>query len=461
MDKLIIYELNELPQKLLKDYISLKPKSTIAEIYTSGLLKTTETYDSGELHPWSTWPTFYRGVNNDTHNIRFINQDKSIADTIYPNVWELLAKNGIKIGIFGSLQSHPPLITDNVDFYLPDTFAPDSRALPEILSTFQDFNLSIVVNNNAISRGIRVSDILNFSKCIKENLISPITLFKIFLHLSKEIILPKYKLRRSLMQPVLGFDPYFNQLNKYKPSFSTFFTNHLAGMLHRYWYDFYPEDFENKPRKKSIFKKDSILKALDIADIQIKKLLFFSKKYNYNLWIASSMGQGAINRGKYKKEIYLKNPNQLINTFKLNKKDYDFMPSMYPDINLKCNNEESLKIILRKINHLVDYKNNPLLKLRYRPTSFKINLIIDNNCKLNQNNFLLFNDEKISLDEIGFESFERDIGTGYHIPEGILLSYGNKSFNLLKKYSKIDTTSMAPLILKFFNLEKEHYMKST
>ena len=61
MKKLIIYELNECPEKLLNDYIELKPKSSIAAIYKLGFLKKTKTEDSGELHPWSTWPTFYRG----------------------------------------------------------------------------------------------------------------------------------------------------------------------------------------------------------------------------------------------------------------------------------------------------------------------------------------------------------------------------------------------------------------
>ena len=75
------------------------------------------------------------------------------------------------------------------------------------------------------------------------------------------------------MQPLLSFDPYLGQLKSSKPQFSTFFTNHLAGMMHRYWYDYYPEQFKNNIRKKSTFKKNSIIKALDIADHQIKNLL--------------------------------------------------------------------------------------------------------------------------------------------------------------------------------------------
>ena len=57
------------------------------------------------------------------------------------------------------------------------------------------------------------------------------------------------------MQPLLSFDPYLLQLKKFKPSFSTYFTNHLAGMMHRYWYDYYPMEFKNSLRDISIFKK--------------------------------------------------------------------------------------------------------------------------------------------------------------------------------------------------------------
>ena len=108
MQKLLIYELNEIPKKLLDDYIKQKPYSTLAYIFNNGLFRQTITSDCGELHPWSTWPTFYRGVDNSKHGIQFINQDKSYADINYPSVWNILSRKNISIGIFGSLQSYPP-----------------------------------------------------------------------------------------------------------------------------------------------------------------------------------------------------------------------------------------------------------------------------------------------------------------------------------------------------------------
>ena len=37
------------------------------------------------------------------------------------------------------------------------------------------------------------------------------------------------------MQAILSFDVYEKYLLKEKPEFTTYFTNHVAGMMHRYW----------------------------------------------------------------------------------------------------------------------------------------------------------------------------------------------------------------------------------
>ena len=72
---------------------------------------------------------------------------------------------------------------------------------------------------------------------------------------------------------------------------------------------------------------------------------------------------------------------------------------------------------------------------------------------------LFFKKKKYSLNKLGLEIFKRDQGTGYHIPEGILLAYGSKSESLIKKFKTIDTKLFAPLILSFFKLRKMEYMQ--
>ena len=105
---LIIYELNEVPKKIIDYYVKIKPDSNLNKLIIKGTFIETTTDDIGELHPWSSWPTVHRGVDNSMHKIKFINQNLEIAKN-YPPIWELLIKEKISIGIFGSLQSYPPI----------------------------------------------------------------------------------------------------------------------------------------------------------------------------------------------------------------------------------------------------------------------------------------------------------------------------------------------------------------
>ena len=92
-------------------------------------------------------------------------------------------------------------------------------------------------------RSIRKIEIKYFLDCILKSSIRIKNLFKILTHIFLEKVNPKFKKRRALLQPNLSFDIYFRNLQKSKPDFSTFFTNHLAGMMHYYWLDIFPEEF--------------------------------------------------------------------------------------------------------------------------------------------------------------------------------------------------------------------------
>ena len=117
------------------------------------------------------------------------------------------------------------------------------------------------------------------------------------------------------------------------------------------------------------------------------------------------------------------------------------------------------KINTKEIKCLLDSNNKQIIKLRYQPNANKINLIINTSEKLIKDNYLLFKNKKYSIKKLGFEIFNRDQGTGYHISDGILLAYGSKSKSLFKKFKTIDTKLFAPLILSFFKLENEIYAR--
>ena len=253
------------------------------------------------------------------------------------------------------------------------------------------------------------------------------------------------------MQPYIGFEIYFNELNNHNPSFSTFFTNHVAGMMHRYWKNLFPEDF-----KISNFKKDfhsySIIRAMDIADKQIGKLYKYSLEKNANLWILSSMGQKAIDRGKYIGETFLDSFPDFISSLNLNIAEFKLLPAMQPDICIKCKNEKSLNELLKVIENFVDINDQVIFKKRYEPNGLNLNLSIQNSRCLETSGLAkIKNCNPKEISHFGLKIIFRDIGTGYHCPEGVLIAFGpdkEKIKDLKRKNNGIIKTSSIHNLIK-------------
>ena len=456
---LILYELNEVPKKLIDKYVQIKPNSAFAKLLKEGKLINTITYDTGELHPWTTWPTLHRGINNDKHNIKFLNQPLDESE-VFPPIWNILQKNDIKIGVFGSLQSYPPLKAKNVSFFLPDTFAPTPDAFPSNLKTFQEFNLKICSENKAISEGISKNLYFKFLELIIKRILSFKTLSRVIIHYLKEKLNCKYRKRRALIQPILGFDLFFKSLDKYKPRFSTFFTNHVAGIIHRYWRDLFPEDFNSSNiYETNKFNKDSVIKAMDIADRQINKLMKYCDKNSINLWIASSMGQKKREEIALSIDIQIFDMQLFLESINLNPNHYVEKPAMQPDICIEYSNENDFKKLTKNLESIRDVSGNKIIEQRYKNEGKVVNLSIKMTKDLVQNRIIKINEKIKNPENIGIKFISRDPGTAYHTPEGIFIMYGSETHKY--KFSEkefLDTTKIAPMILDIFNIKNPSYM---
>ena len=148
---------------------------------------------------------------------------------------------------------------------MPDTFAPDSNAYPQLLSIFQQFNLKLVSQNKATAGKFSFTDVTRFLYLVLRGSFSFQSVIKTIFHPIKELFSKKERNKRSLFQALLSFDLYYKHLSYFRPQFSTYFTNHLAGMMHRYWIHVFPDDFPD-PSSPNIFYRDLVVEALDISD---------------------------------------------------------------------------------------------------------------------------------------------------------------------------------------------------
>ena len=308
---LVVYELNEVPPRVIYDYCNLKPNSTIAKLLKINNLIATESPDKGELHPWTTWPTLHRGVPSSIHNIRSLNQDLS-SSANYPPIWEVLISNKLNVGIFGSLHSYPfPGDSPYISFYVPDTFAPEPLCSSPRLTALQRFNLMMSSSNKAYSRRINLREVLFFLQLLVKFQL-PFSLFSLATkQILLEVLNSQFKARRPFLQPILFFDKFISELSFHKPRYASFFTNHVAGVMHRFWHYTYPADFpRNFPN--SLIKKRHIIKAMDIVDRQLCSLTKFCQKNNYDLWVLSSMGQEPLADYIELSELVLEEPSKLL-----------------------------------------------------------------------------------------------------------------------------------------------------
>ena len=426
---LVVYELNEVPWRVIDWYVRRKPDSALARMLNQANTLTTVTRDEGELHPWTTWPTLHRGVTNSVHKIRFINQSLAEAKA-YPPVWETLQTAGKRVGLFGSLQSYPPPEAGGYEFYVPDTFAPGPETLPHKYEAFQRFNLRQTQQDGAKAKPVHfdsssADDLLGMLR----SGLSITTSLALASHLIKERLNPLHRSRRSVMQAFVAFDIFQDALKNSRPEFCTFFTNHVAGMMHRYWKYSFPEDFGFQIKTaEDKFHAESIAFAMDIANLQIGVLMQYVASRNGRLLVATSMGQEAIDRGEYLGEWRITNVPQFLRAIAWTLPVRDLL-AMQPDFNFALNSEADAEHFLAATAALVDANGKNIWK-RAQRMGATVNLgLAPSSSALESGEVFLANasttKKMLPIADLGIEFLKRDPGTGYHQPRGALLLYGN------------------------------------
>jgi hypothetical protein len=250
--RIVLFELNEVPWRIVDEYVADHPHAALSRILRSSRCYTTVTADRGHLSPWTTWPTLHRGVNDEQHMIGSFGQDRAQADRCFPPVWQLLHDAGVSVGICGTLHSFPaPEDISSYSFYLPDTFAADATAFPAELEAFQEFNLTMVAaSSRNVDTAIPRAAALKFLRQTPKIGIRPRTFAALAQQLLAERRSPWLSTRRRSFQSIFAFDLFEKQLKTTRPAFSSFFTNHVASAMHRYWAAGHPGDYEEVALEK-------------------------------------------------------------------------------------------------------------------------------------------------------------------------------------------------------------------
>jgi hypothetical protein len=460
--KIIFFELNEVPLKIIQHFTRLYPESWLAKVYANSRRYETIAEDQGHLSPWVTWPTVHRGVSNEKHFISDFGQDLNDQEKQFPAIWNLLAQNGIKVGLFGSLHTYPmPSRTENFSFYVPDTFAAGSECFPKKLEAFQKFNLQMArENSRVVNRKIPGREAIQFLLKLPDMGFRFKTATDIAAQLVDERINKWKVVRRRTYQSVIGFDIFFKQLQTHKPDFATFFTNHVASSQHRYWAAAFPEDYDNLALGREWIEtyNGEIVYTMKKADAMIGRLVkFINHNPDYALWIVTSMGQQAVEAREIYTDLFVTNGKKFMDNFGLGAGSYELRPSMVPQFNVQVHvdkrKEFEEKLATLRIN-------GQTIHCRQKSEGFYSLDIGFANLDESKITIELMG-QNIPLEHSGLENVkiqDRCGATAYHIPQGSLLIYSPASGKGNKDTAAVSTTDIAPALLRNFNVPVPAYM---
>lgn len=463
--RFILFELNEVPLRVVRHYAERRPASAFAKVLENGRSWTTVTPDQGHLSPWITWPTLHRGVSSADHKIAALGQDVTAIDCKYPPVWSILAEAGRRVGMFGSLHSYPPPKNlDAYDFYVPDTFAAGPEAKPAELAAFQQFNLHMVDRSGRnVSGELPVKQALPFLMRSLPAGIRPATMAKIARQVASERIWRHRTARRRTIQSLLAFDLFLAQLHAKKPDAAFFFTNHVASSMHRYWPATFTDDYRQTKWSDDWVRRfaGEVDYVMGEADQMLGELLVFADRNpDTVVLVASSMGQAAVDEAnrQISTEVLLRDMNKFLDAIGVDG-GWERRRTMEPTYTLAFQDSTAADACMAALGK-VKIAGVPIDHRRLDANGIEI--VLGQSNLSDADVTVTIGNRSVAPEEAGIANvpIEDEVGAAaYHIPEGMLLAYDpRRQWRDAPSDEPISSTRIAPTLLELQGLRRPAYM---
>jgi hypothetical protein len=463
--KIILFELNEVPYRVIDDFCVARPGSALARVLPHCRQFETYTEDLSNLSPWKTWPSLHRGVPDVRHLIHDFGQELSSVDREYPPLWRLLAEHGVPTGVCGSLHTYPvPTDLNGYTFFIPDTFAAGSECFPKTLDAFQRFNVGMVSESTRnVDTHVPWASALRLLAAAPDLGLKPATFGQLAGQLVGEKLQGWRTTRRRSYQAVLAFDVFMRQLERTQPAFATFFTNHVASSMHRYWAATYPQDYETFGFDRSWVDtyRDEIDFTMGKFDAFVARLVRFVDLHpGYALWVATSMGQAATQAHPIETTLYATDVERLAAGLGASADAWSRMPSMRPQVNLRVSEREVAAFRASLSGLSID--GVPVVFRESEKGFFSIDFGQEN-LHLKPEARATLHGRPVAFEALGLSNIEIEDKSGttaYHVPQGALIIYDPADHTPRGAVRpQVSTLELAPSLLQGFGVPVPAYMR--
>lgn len=427
---ILLLEINEVPWRVVDHYSCLPAYPNLARFFRQCAQFTTQAENMPELSPWITWPSLHRGSTVQDHQIRFLGQDPSTFRG--RTIWEEYRAQGASVGICGSLQSWPARDPGPGGFYIPDTFARDERCIPDAVNAFQALNLSLtqgsarVAHNRLPLTGAALKFLVRAPALGVRFSTAAALAWQVLL----ERIDPSRAARRPIFQARLLWDIFRRQYKaEAPPAFSTFFTNHVANIMHRYWSHIFPGDFGHEPAEGP--HAATMAHAMELLDCMLGEALELQRKNpEILLAFASSMGQSAKEWDNYEGvSAFVQDPHQLIRSLlpELPRDAYSRSMAMVPQLTLTIEDGAARAALTESLEQTRTVSGQRLFFVEGNGHQLSISLRTPSRKDIAAGGFLAGTKEAqqiVAWEKAGIRIEEAGPASAYHIPEGIFALRG-------------------------------------
>lgn len=470
--KVILFEMNEVPYRVLDDFARRHPHSAVARLMVRSKQLETVCEDQIELDPWSAWPTLHRGVTDQEHGVRHLGQSLESANRCFPPLWEILARHGRSVGVFGSLHSSAlPAAPERYAFYLPDCFAEHGFAHPPRLRAFQELNL-LMTRRSArnVDRAIPLRAAAAFLRDYLRNGFDRGTAATVLRALAAERANPERKSRRRSLQPLIGLDLFLPLVRRAQPELATFHTNHVAANLHRFWAAAFPEDVSAPPMPPEWCRRyaGEIEYSMQVLDRMLGRLRSCADAHDYLLLAASGIGQAGVPAERTCGFVTITDLGRFMSRMGVAAGAWQRKPAMVPCLTVSVAPAsadgfearlKSLSIGGHRVRRARREGSAPFSFDRSENGAFHFYVYFDelDMARLEPS----VGDRRVAPADLGLGFFRQEEGvacSGRHTPFGVLLVYDPRRRAGAAPRGVISTLEIAPALLENFGIAVPSYM---
>lgn len=237
----ILLEFNEICPTLLQQFMARGELPNFRRFYESSQVYVTDAREEHpNLEPWIQWVTVHSGKPYDDHGVFYLGDGRNLRSKC---VAELLSDAGIRVGVFGSMNTN---YTQLNGYFVPDPWDKDGKAHPSWLQPYYDV-VSRQVQAASHKGPMSTADKATLAWFLARHGLrfqSGVAVIKQLLAERKQ---PALEWRRASLFEELQYD-LFRWLNrKFKTQFATLFCNSTAHYQHYFWRNMEPEKFDRPP----------------------------------------------------------------------------------------------------------------------------------------------------------------------------------------------------------------------